>query len=230
MFLNRYMMLKAIVFDLDGTLIESTIDYEKMSQMVRELLTNEGVSLDNPNDRRRTYQVIQAGEKALVDLGVAPAKIADLMKRIESVMNSVELEGVHLSKPIKNVHETLGEIKSRNLGIGIATRGCHEYAMKSMELTGINIYIDRMLARDDVTYPKPDPRHLLEVITCLGVTPDTVLYVGDSNTDLKTAEAANVLFVGYRRNEEWAKRLEDAGCKNMVSDLYELVKVVDEKL
>ena len=224
------MKLKAIVFDLDGTLIDSTINYEKMSQMVRELLTKEGVSLDNPNDRRRTYQVIQAGEKALVDLGVSPEKIVDLMKRIESVMNSIELEGVNLSKPVKNVHKTLDEIKNRNLGIGIATRGCHEYAVKSMELTGIYIYIDKMLARDDVTFPKPDPRHLLEVVTHLGATPDTVFYVGDSTTDLRTAEAANVPFIGYRRNDEWAKRLEDAGCKSMVSDLYELVRVVDEKI
>ena len=223
------MKLKAVVLDLDGTLIDSTINYGKMSQMVQELLIAEGVSLSNPNEGRRTYQVIQAGEKALIELGISKEKISVLMKKIESIMNSVELEGVHLAKPIKNSEFTLKEIKNRELGIGIATRGCHEYAVKSMKITGIHSYIDKILARDDVPYPKPDPRHLLDVIKELGATPDTVFYVGDTTTDLKTAESANVSFIGYWRNDEWAKRLIEAGCKNMVKDLYEIVRIVDEK-
>jgi HAD superfamily hydrolase (TIGR01509 family) len=146
---------------------------------------------------------------------------------LERIMNQVELEGAHLAKPMKNSAETLRALRERGLGIGIATRGCREYAIESMRLTGIQGYVDKCLARDEVPYPKPDPRHLLDVITHIGAKPEQVFYVGDTSTDLETAKAAKVAFIGYKRDEEWGKRLLDAGCMRMVKDLFDLVGIAD---
>ena len=142
-------------------------------------------------------------------------------------MNQVELEGAHLSKPMRNAKETLKALKERGVGIGVATRGCREYAIESMRLTGIAGYVDKCLARDEVLYPKPDPRHLLDVVAYLGATPTEVFYVGDTSTDLETAIAAGVKFVGYKRDEEWGKRLTDAGCLKMVDDLVDVVEIAE---
>jgi HAD superfamily hydrolase (TIGR01509 family) len=142
-------------------------------------------------------------------------------------MNQIELEGVVHSKPMKNAKETLMKLKERGLGIGIATRGCREYAAESMKLTGLDSYVNYCLARDEVPHPKPDPRHLLDVVNLLGVEPNSVFYVGDTPTDLDTAKAAGIRFVGYKRNEEWGKRLIDAGCSKMVEDLLELVNMAE---
>jgi phosphoglycolate phosphatase-like HAD superfamily hydrolase len=142
-------------------------------------------------------------------------------------MNQVELEGAHLAKPMRNSVETLRALKERDLGIGIATRGCREYAVESMRLTGMHGYVDKCLARDEVPHPKPDPRHLLDVVSLLKVKPTEIFYVGDTSTDLETANAAKVMFIGYKRDEEWGKRLTDAGCTRMVDDLYDLVEIAD---
>jgi phosphoglycolate phosphatase-like HAD superfamily hydrolase len=61
----------------------------------------------------------------------------------------------------------------------------------------------------------------------LGATPIEALYVGDTSTDLETANAAKVEFIGYKRDEEWGKRLTDAGCRRMVDDLVDLVEIAE---
>ncbi len=224
------MRLKAVVFDLDGTLVDSRIDYERMAGMIRAVLAEAGVPEDRLSDRRRIYQIIRGGDKVLAEMGVEPAERTQIASEMERIMNRVELEGAHLSKPMRNSAETLKALRSRGLAIGVATRGCREYAAESMKLTGIEGFVDNCLARDDVPYPKPDPRHLLDVVRNLGVEPGEVFYVGDTSTDLDTANAANVTFVGYKRDEEWGKRLLDAGCGEMVDDLIDLVEYADDLL
>jgi phosphoglycolate phosphatase len=219
--------LKAIVFDLDGTLIDSKIDYEHMTGLIREVLSISGVPEEHLTDRRKIYQIIRGGEKVLTDMGIDPIKLPAITSEMVRIMNQVELEGAHLSKPMRNASETLRILRSHGLGIGIATRGCREYAIESMRLTGLEGYVDKCLARDEVPYPKPDPRHLLDVVTHLGAKPEEVLYVGDTSTDLETAESANIEFIGYKRDEEWGKRLTEAGCKRMVDDLLEIIEIAD---
>ena len=219
--------LKAVVFDLDGTLVESKIDYERMSGMIRGVLREAGIPEERLTDRRKIYQIIRGGDRALAEMGVEPARWATVASEMERIMNQVELEGAHLSKPMRNSAETLRALRGRGLGIGIATRGCREYATESMRLTGLHTYVDACLARDEVPHPKPDARHLLDVVTRLGVEPTEVFYVGDTSTDLETAKAANVAFVGYKRDEEWGKRLLDAGCERMVDDLLDLVEIAE---
>lgn len=219
--------LKAVVFDLDGTLVDSRIDYERMAGMIREVLSAEGVPEEHLTDRRKIYQIIRGGDGVLAKIGVDPKKRPGINLEMERIMNQIELEGAHLSKPMRNAEKTLRALKRRGLGIGIATRGCREYATESMKLTGLHSYVDKCLARDEVPYPKPDPRHLLDVLAYLGVKPAEALYIGDTSTDLETANAANIKFIGYKRDEEWGKRLLDAGCSRMVEDLIDLVGIAE---
>jgi phosphoglycolate phosphatase-like HAD superfamily hydrolase len=60
----------------------------------------------------------------------------------------------------------------------------------------------------------------------LSSNPGDSIYIGDTTTDLRTAKAAKVPFIGYLGNTRWAKRLEEEGIDTCISDLLELKKLV----
>jgi len=217
---------RAVVFDLDGTLIQSNIDYDEMRKRAMGALAAEGVPPEELGQSRRIWEIITGGERMLRELGMPPERCLQTISRINDELNAVELEALTTVEPTAHVHEALEALRRLGLRIGVATRGCNAYATRSLEMTGLTKYVDAMLARDDVEHPKPDPRHLLQVIADLGVHPKDVVFVGDTTTDMKTAADAGIAFIGFLRNGEWGRRLRDAGCRVLVDDLRAIVELV----
>ena len=226
----RERALEAVVFDLDGTLIQSKIDYPEMRRRVMELLVSIGVKQEELSQTRRLWEIIRGGEKILRDLGLPPNDIRYILKKITEAMNAVELEGIDNVEPTRHVHEALEKIRRKGLKIGVATRSCNAYATKCIEKVKIGKYIDFMLARDDVEHPKPDPRHLKQVVKALNVPLDRIIFVGDTATDIRTAERAKVPFIGYLRNEDYGRRLIEAECKVYVDDLRKIIDLIEGEL
>jgi HAD superfamily hydrolase (TIGR01549 family) len=220
--MGRY---KAVVFDLDGTLQDSKIDYQKMTERVRQILICEGIPESALGDRRTVYLIIRGGADSLLDLGVRDERVQTVLNLMTEALNKTELEATDSVEPKRNAHQTLETLHRNGILLGIATRSHRAYAEKCLTKMGMRHYIRGMLARDDVPFPKPDPRHLFETIALLDVDPGDVLYVGDTTTDLETARAAKVDFVGYKRDEAWAQRLLDAGCDHLAEDLLEVAEI-----
>jgi HAD superfamily hydrolase (TIGR01549 family) len=216
---------KAVVFDLDGTLQKSEIDYDKMTERVREILLIEGVPNDDLGNRRDIYLIIRGGENSLIRLGLNKFRVHPVLKLMTEAINVTELEAVNSVELNPNALQTLNMLSENGIQLGITTRSHRLYAEKCLFRHDIRQYFSGVLARDDVSHPKPDPRHLLATISLLNVNPQDVLYVGDTTTDLETARSANIRFIGYKRDEVWGKRLLDAGCEILIDDLLEVAKI-----
>ncbi|MBS7631670.1 HAD family hydrolase [Candidatus Bathyarchaeota archaeon] len=219
---------KAVIFDLDGTLIQSKIDYGEMRKRVIEIISETGVSTESLSQTRMIWEIIQGSDRALDEVGIRREARETILRRINDVLNEIELRSLDTVEPTRNAEETLKALRSAGLKIGIATRGCKEYALRSLEKTGLGSYVDAILARDEVEHPKPDPRHLIDVAEALKCPINRVVYVGDTTTDLSTAQAAGVAFVGFLRKDEWGMRLREAGCRVIIEDLLELIDLVKD--
>ena len=218
------MPYNAVVFDLDGTLVESHIDYEKMGGQIRDLLYEMGMR-KQIEDRRKAYQVIRGGAETLLEYGLPKDKLEITLKRLDDVMNNIELEALPTMQLKPNAVKTLSKLQENSFKLGIATRSHGKYAVKALNKFNISSYFQGIIGRDETEYPKPDPRHLLATIALIKSTPETTLYIGDTTTDLTTSQAAKVDFVGYWRDDEWAKRLMDGGCTKIIKDLHDLVEL-----
>jgi len=175
---------------------------------------------------RRVWEIIMGGERMLEEMGLEAERRKQTMRLITEALNAVELEAVELVTLTPYAHEALEELRGRGLGIGIATRSCNAYAVRSLELTDLGRYVDVLLARDDVEHPKPDPRHLLQVVEAMGASPSAVVFVGDTTTDMKTAQEAGIAFIGFLRNDEWGRQLREAGCEVLINDLRKIADLV----
>jgi len=220
--------VKAVVFDLDGTLMDSKIDYEKMGNRIRELLVSRG--LPEPlEDRRKVYRVISGGAATLREYGLPEASLEATLAEMETIMNDIELEALDAMELKPYAREVVAELHGAGLGLGVATRSHREYTLRGLKRYDMLRFFHQVVARDDVPYPKPDPRHLLYTIRLLGVDPGDTLFIGDTTTDLQTADAAGVEFIGYWRDESWAQRLMEGGCSRIVKDLREIPRLVKER-
>lgn len=215
-----------MVFDLDGTLVRSKHDYREMSRKVEDILRDAGVLEGGVSQPRRIWQIIRRGEEGMDDLGINREDRKGIHERITEALNAVELLALDTVEPMTGSLETLRAVKELGLRIGVATRAGSPYAKRCLEITDLDGYVDALLARDEVDHPKPDPRHLLQVIDALGSSPHKVVYIGDTTTDLTTAMAADISFIGYASNEERAKRMREAGCEVFVSDLREIIDII----
>ncbi len=220
--------VKAVVFDLDGTLMDSNLDYEKMGSRVRELLASRG--LPEPlDDRRKVYRVIRGGAATLLEYGLPEASLEATMAEMTEIMNGIELEALDATEPKPHAREVVAELHGEGLGLGVATRSHREYTIHILKRYDMLRFFHQVVARDDVPYPKPDPRHLLHTVRLLGVDPGDTLFIGDTTTDLQTADSAGVEFIGYCRDDAWAQRLMEAGCGRIVKDLREIPRLVEER-
>ena len=220
------MPYKAVVFDLDGTLIESRIDYEKMGEEIQKLLTRMGMR-EHIADRRKAYMVTRKGAESLLEYGLPPENLEVTLRELNTLMNEIEINALPtlLLKP--NVEKTLNKLYGSGFRLGIATRSHGEYATQSLKKFKLTHFFHGVIGRDETPYPKPDPRHLLSTIQLIEARPEETLYIGDTTTDLNTSLAANVDFVGYWRNDQWGQRLIGGGCEKIIKDLYEIVKIVE---
>lgn len=218
------MPYKAVVFDLDGTLVESQINYEKMGEQIKHLLARKGMK-EHIEDRRKAYQVIRGGAKTLLEFGLPIENLESTLIELDQVMNNIELEAIPTMKLKPNALETIKTLYEIGYRLGICTRSHRLYADKTLEMYSMDRYFHSVVGRDDTDKPKPNAHQLLVTIEQAGAKPEDTLYIGDTTTDLTTAKNADVDFVGYWRDEQWAQRLIDGGCEKIVKDLKDIVEI-----
>jgi phosphoglycolate phosphatase len=148
------------------------------------------------------------------------------LDEITEALNIVEVSSLDTIEIMPGVVDQLKCLRRNGIKIGIATRSCQEYAEKSLDITKLSRFIDVMLARDQVEYPKPDERHLLEVIASIGTSPEKVVYIGDTITDLLSSRDANITFIGFSGNESSKQRMMDLGANYLINSLDELPMIL----
>lgn len=176
-----------LVFDLDGTLIDSAPD---IAAAVNALLAE----LDLPAvDVALIRRMIGDGapmllERALRHVG-ATHKAAELMPRF-SVHYGENVVGLTTLYP--DVAETLTALREAGCRLGVCTNKPIAPTRSVLAAFGLDALIEAVVGGDSMPQRKPEPEPLLAVIQALGGMPDSAVMIGDSAVDIACAEAAGV--------------------------------------
>lgn len=179
------MTLKAVLFDLDGTLIDTAPDF---ITVVNQLRAEEKLA-PLPADQIR--RVVSNGARALINMAFGLAfdhpDFDRLLKRL------LELYSQNLAvdtKPFPGISELLTYLGERNIPWGIVTNKSSVYTLPILEALKFNPEPQSVVCPDHVTNTKPDPEPLLLACKQIGCKPEEALYVGDHKRDIDCGKAA----------------------------------------
>jgi len=202
---------KALVFDLDGTLVDTLPD---LTAALNVMLQGLGRRPLAPAEVR---PMIGDGSYALVPRALAATNGEAAATVFCSGTNSsgmvpVDLESVHrqfleayeaaptkLSRLYPGVEQTLSSLRHSGARLGICTNKQQGATLAVLQGFRVAQYFDAIVGGDAVPYHKPDPRHLLAVIEQLGAEPNETVMVGDNENDYNAARGvgASVILMRY---------------------------------
>ncbi|AEI94635.1 phosphoglycolate phosphatase [Roseobacter litoralis] len=186
--------LKQIIFDLDGTLIDSAPDLRAAMNVVLVELGRQ------PLDLKTVIGFIGNGVEKLVARSLAATGGAEAQlhpRALELFLQAYAKDKTTLTRPFPGVFECLDRLKEAGIPMGLCTNKPHGPANEICEVMGLDGYFGVISGALPDVPKKPDPAPLLAVIDALGGDPASTVYVGDSAVDYDTARAAQVPFRLY---------------------------------
>lgn len=200
---------KGIIFDLDGTLVHSQVDFHKMKNKMIKILEENGIPANRLFPTMTTVVILKTAEELWEEQNIPEETREKLREKMEEYMNDGELEAVKTLNPVPGVKEAISKLHDMGYKMGILTRGHHEYAKNALEKAGIATYFEIVLGRGETPRPKPYPEALEYVAHALNLRVDEVLFVGDHHIDSTCAYNANCSFIGvktgHRGSESWVE-------------------------
>ena len=215
--------MKSVVFDLDGTLADTSKDLIAAANACFMAL-----DLGEPLDPITDALVAFAGGRAMLKLGYERTGYYDELK----VMEQYPILLKHYAKYI-DVHttlydgviEALDELTRRGYLLGVCTNKPEGLSQELLTRLGIRKRFLAMLGADTLSVRKPDPIHLWTTIDQMGGDRNKAVLIGDTITDRNTAKNADVpcILVSFGPEGDGVNRMEPSALLNHYFDLPDLV-------
>lgn len=220
------MRLRAVLFDMDGTLLDTAPDFIAICQA---MLAERGLP---PVNDKLIRDEISGGARAMVSAAFAmPPEAAEFEAlRLEFLARYQTDCAVH-SKLFDGMAELLADIEKARLIWGVVTNKPVRFAQPIMEQLGLSERSAVLICPDHVTKSKPDPEPLLLACKMLGLDPASVLFVGDDLRDIESGRDAGTKTAAVRYGYIHPQDNPDHwGADVVVNHPLELRRVLDDAL
>ena len=215
--------MNLIVFDLDGTLLNSL---EDLADSANHVLTQHSFPT-HPVDAYRYF--VGDGVRKLIERILPPEErnetTIELCRQEFVAYYKVHMEDK--TSVYEGITDLLTELKKRGLKIAVATNKVHIAVKPLMEKYFPNIRFDSMIGQREGIPVKPAPQIMYDILKETGCAPSEALHVGDTATDMHLAHNAEVTPVGVLWGYRPLEELQEAGARYIIEHPLELLEIVD---
>jgi phosphoglycolate phosphatase len=215
------MKFKGIIFDLDGTLVNSL---EDISDAMNTVLTG----LNYPTHTYDTYQYfIGSGLRNLVSKALPASN--NSQEQIETCFDCMITEYREIctmkTKPYEGIIELLDQLVSRNIKLAVFSNKADELT-KKIATEIFPDYFDAAIGLNTEDLKKPNPFEALQISKNWNLKTEEILFVGDSDIDMQTAKNANMFAVGVTWGYRTEKELFESGAKLVITNPSDLLEIL----
>jgi phosphoglycolate phosphatase len=190
--------LKGIIFDLDGTLIHTTINFTAMKERMIGFLEENGIPEGCLTPKQTTVVIIATCENILREKGISQEEIDEVNLALEEIMNRGELDAIQDISEVDGVRNALQELRESGYKLAVLTRSHHAYAVEALRKIGSLDLFDVILGRGETPKPKPYREALEHTAMLLCINPKETIFLGDNHIDASSAVNAEVPFIGVK--------------------------------
>ncbi|MEH7883454.1 HAD family hydrolase [Bacillus sp. JJ1609] len=215
--------IKAVFFDLDGTLLDRNASLVKFIKDQYERYIKELSLINKQHFINRFLELDCRGyvwKDRVYSQLLQEMKITSLTWEVllEDYLNNFK----HACVPFRNVRKVLETLRQMGIKLGLISNGKRQFQRDNLKALGIADYFNTILISEEVGLRKPDPLIFQMGLDHLSVSAEESIFVGDHpENDIKAARDAGMLGI-WKRDEYWMEAAADF----TINDLYEIVAIV----
>ncbi len=188
------MAVSTVVFDLDGTLVDTAPDLMHATNAVLTAHGRRAMAIDE------LRQMVGQGARTLIDLGFArtgePVAVHRLDELFDTFIDHYANNIARHSRPYPGVIELLDKCAANGLAMAVCTNKLEALSIKLIDELDLAKYFGAIIGPDTIGVAKPNAAPYHEAVQRVGGTVSGSLMIGDSETDIRTAKAAGVPSIG----------------------------------
>ena len=217
------MSYRAVIFDLDGTLLDTLND---IAHAVDWVLKKHNFPTHQLDDYR---SFISDGIVMLITRSLPEGNRNEgtINECVQDFHETYSQNWNRMTRPYDGVIETLEKLAARNLKLSVFSNKSHDFTIKCVDEFFPDIPFDLIVGQLDEIPPKPDPTGAIRIAEELGLLSNQILFIGDSAVDMKTAIAAGMIPVGVLWGFKTYEELKSNGANALIKHPKEILSLID---
>ncbi|MBR2801026.1 MAG: HAD family hydrolase [Erysipelotrichaceae bacterium] len=215
--------MKGIIFDLDGTLLDTGND---LTRSVNQVLEDYGYPL---TDRETTLKRLGHGFAYLIAHSLPEETPEDIrFEALEKFVYYYDIGYMEETVPYPGIPELLQRLQEEGYALAINSNKADHYTKELIRYYFPEISFKAVFGMREGVPGKPDPHTVNEILQIMDLKAEEVLYVGDSGTDTQTAKNAGCPFLGVTWGFRSEEQLKEAGTESFAREAEDIHKRVRE--
>jgi len=218
------MKYKGIIFDLDGTLVNSLGD---IADSMNDVLQRYGF----PSHELQAYKrFVGNGLKNLVFEALPEASRDEklMIRCFDSMMEEYRNNCINKTQPYDGIIELLNELTTREMKLAVFSNKIDDLTKKVVKTLLPNCHFEVVIGFSAEIPRKPNPLGAFLISQQLKLSPEELVYVGDTDVDMKTANSAGMFAVGALWGFRTQEELTTNGAKYLLNHPLELIQMLNE--